>query len=78
MSFRRVSDLLRVCVVRNHDADSPLLSLQNDIFIENKRENAIGKVCLLVVEYFDSPVIVRPVKRDCAVLSKDTPMNISI
>ena len=32
------------------------MSLENDIFIENKRENAVGKVCLLVVEYYDSLV----------------------
>ena len=33
-----------------------VLSLENDILIENKRENAVGKVCLLVVEDFDIQV----------------------
>ena len=51
MSFLRVSNLLLVCVVQNHDGDSQL-----DIFIENRIENAIGKVCLFVVEAFDSLV----------------------
>ena len=36
MSFLRVSDLLLVCVVLNHDADSLLYIIKNDIFIENK------------------------------------------
>ena len=36
MSFLRVSDLLLVCVVLNHDADSSLYIIKNDIFIENK------------------------------------------
>ena len=56
MSFLRVSDLLLVCVVLNHDADLSLYIIKNDIFIENKWEIAIGKVCLLVVEDFDSLV----------------------
>ena len=50
MSVLRVADLILVCVAQNHYADLPLKSLENDIFIENKRENAIGKVCLLVME----------------------------
>ena len=33
-----------------------VISLENDILIENLRENAVGKVCLLVVEDFDSQV----------------------
>ena len=53
MSFLRVSDLLLVCVVLNHDGDSSLFIIKNYIFIENKREIAFGKVCLLVVEGFD-------------------------
>ena len=36
MSFLRVSDLLLVCVVLNHDADSSLYIIKNDIFIQNK------------------------------------------
>ena len=56
MLFLRVSDLLLVCVVLNHDADSSLYSIKNDIFIENKWEIAVGKVCLLVVKDFDSLV----------------------
>ena len=36
MSFLRVSDILLVCVVLNHDADSSLYIIKNDIFIENK------------------------------------------
>ena len=36
MSFLRVSDLLLVCVVLNHDADSSLYIIKSDIFIENK------------------------------------------
>ena len=36
MSFLRVSDLLLVCVVLNHDADSSLYVIKNDIFIEIK------------------------------------------
>ena len=36
MSFLRVSDLLFVCVVLNHDADSSLYINKNGIFIENK------------------------------------------
>ena len=48
MSFLRVSDLLLVCVVLNHDADSSLYINKNYIFIENKKEIAVGKcVCLL-------------------------------
>ena len=54
MSFLRVIDLLIVCVVPNHDADSSLYFIKNDIFIENKRMIAVVKVCLLVVEDFDS------------------------
>ena len=56
MSFLRVSDLLLVCVVLNHDADSSLYIIKNDIFIENKWEIADGKVCLLAVEDFDNLV----------------------
>ena len=56
MSFLRVIDLLFVCVVLNHDADSSLYFIKNDIFIENKRMIAVVKVCLLVVEDFDSLV----------------------
>ena len=52
MSFLRVGGLLFVCVVLNHDADSSLYIIKNGIFIENKWEIAIGKVCLLVVEDF--------------------------
>ena len=36
MSFLRVSDLLLVCVVLNHDADLSLYIIKKDIFIENK------------------------------------------
>ena len=36
MSFLRVGDILLVCVVLNHDADSSLYIIKNDIFIENK------------------------------------------
>ena len=36
MSFLRVSDLLLDCVGVNHDADSSLYIIENDIFIENK------------------------------------------
>ena len=36
MSFLRVRYLLLVCVVLNHDADSSLYIIKNDIFIENK------------------------------------------
>ena len=35
MSFLRVSDLHLDCVVLNHDADSALYIIKNDIFIEN-------------------------------------------
>ena len=48
MLFLRVSDLLLVCVVLNHDADSLLYIIKNNIFIENKWEIAVGKECLLV------------------------------
>ena len=51
MLFLRVSDLLLVCVVLNHDADSPLHIIKN-IFSLNINE----KGCLLVVEDFDSLV----------------------
>ena len=56
MSFLRVSDLLFVCVVLNYDADSSLYIIKNYVFIENKYEIAVGKVCLLVGEDFDSLV----------------------
>ena len=36
MSFLRVSDLLLVCVVLHHDADSSLYIIENDISIKNK------------------------------------------
>ena len=36
MSFLRVSDLLFVCVVLNHDAVSSLFIIKNGIFIDNK------------------------------------------
>ena len=36
MSFLRVGDLLLVCVVLNHDANSLLYIIKTDIFIENK------------------------------------------
>ena len=36
MSFLRVSDLLLVCVVLNHNEDSSLYIIKNDIFFENK------------------------------------------
>ena len=36
ISFLRVNDLLLVCIVQNHDADSPLYIIKNNVFIENK------------------------------------------
>ena len=36
MSFLRVNDLLLVCIVQNHDADSPLYIIKKYVFIENK------------------------------------------
>ena len=56
MSFLRVSDLLLVCVVLNHDADSSLISLKIIFSLKINGEIAVGKVCLLVVEDFDSLV----------------------
>ena len=44
------------CEVENHAVDSSLYIIKSDIFIENKWEIAVGKVCLLVVEDFDSLV----------------------
>ena len=64
MSFLRVSDLLLVCVVLNDDANSSLYIIKNDIFIEIKSEIAVGKVCLLVVEDFDSLVPCLKIEND--------------
>ena len=36
MSFLRVNELLLVCFVQNHDADSPLYIIKNYVFIENR------------------------------------------
>ena len=51
MSFLRVNDLIIVCIVQNHDADSPLYIVKNMLSLKIK-EIAVGKVCLLVVEGF--------------------------
>ena len=37
MSFLRVNDLLIVCIVQNHDADSPLYIIKKYVFIEHKK-----------------------------------------
>ena len=48
MSFLRVSDLLLVCVVLNHDADSSLYIIKNDIFIKIDEKLPLEKCfCLL-------------------------------
>ena len=48
MSFLRVSDLLFVWVVLNHDANSSLYVIKNSIFIENNEKLPLEKcVCLL-------------------------------
>ena len=48
MSFLRVSDLLFVWVVLNHDANSSLYIIKNGIFIENNEILLFEKcVCLL-------------------------------
>ena len=54
MSFLRVNDLLLVCIVQNNDVDWLLYIIKHYVFIENKQEIAVGKVCLLVVEDFGS------------------------
>ena len=47
MSFLRVSDLLFVCVVLNHDADSSLYIIKNDISLKIKEKISLEKfVCL--------------------------------
>ena len=53
MSFLRVNDLIIVCIVQNHDADSPFYIIKN-MFSLKIKEIAVGKVCLLVVEGFGS------------------------
>ena len=55
MTFLRVSDLLFVCVVLNHGADSPLYIIKM-IFSFKINEKLPLKKCLLVVEDFDSLV----------------------
>ena len=48
MSFLRVSDLLLVCVVLNHDADSSLYIIKNDISLKINDKLPLEKcVCLL-------------------------------
>ena len=36
MSFLRVNDLLFVCIVQNHDADSPLYDADSPLYIIRK------------------------------------------
>ena len=49
MSFLRVSDLLLVCVVLNHDADSSLYIIKNDIFMKINEKLPLEEcVCLLL------------------------------
>ena len=48
MSFLRVSDLLYACVVLNHDADSSLYTIKNNISLKIKEKMPFEKfVCLL-------------------------------
>ena len=48
MSFLRVSDLLLVCAVLNHVADSSLYIIKNDIFMKINEKLPLKKcVCLL-------------------------------
>ena len=48
MSFLRVNDLLFVSVVLNHDADSSLYIIKNDISLKIKEKMPLEKfVCLL-------------------------------
>ena len=42
MSFLGVNDLLLVCVVLNHDADTSFYIIKNDIFIEYEWEIAVA------------------------------------
>ena len=52
MSFLRVNDLHLVCIVQNHDADFAVIYHLKYVFIDNRSEIAVGKVCPLVVEGF--------------------------
>ena len=52
MSFLRVNDLYLVCIVQNHDADFAVIYYLKYVFIDNRSEIAVGKVCPLVVEGF--------------------------
>ena len=56
MSFLRVSDLLLVCEDLNHDANSSLYIIKVIFSLKKKCEIAVGKVCLLIEEDFDSLV----------------------
>ena len=48
ISFLRISDLLFVCVVLNHDTDSSLYIIKNDISLKIKEKMSLEKfVCLL-------------------------------
>ena len=55
MSFLRVNDLLLICIVQNHDADSPL-SIIKITFSLNINKKLLLEMCLLVVEGFGSLV----------------------
>ena len=56
MSFLKVNDLLLVCIVQNHDVDSPLYSIKNMFSLKINKKLPLEKVCLLVVEGFGSLV----------------------
>ena len=48
MSFLSVSDLNLVCIVQNHDADSPLYIIKNDIFMKVNEKLPLEKYVYLL------------------------------
>ena len=48
MSFLRVNDLLLVCIVQNHDADSPLYIIKNTISLKINKKLPLEKCVYLL------------------------------
>ena len=44
MSFLRVNDLLLVCIVQNHDADSPLYIIKNMFSLKTDKKLPLESV----------------------------------
>ena len=58
MSFLRVNDLLLVCIVQNHDANSPLYIIKNMFSLKiNKKlplEKCVYLLCKVLAAWFSA------------------------